>query len=247
MTWVPRYTEDEVREAVAGSVSLAAAMRLLGLRPAGGNYKTLWCLIEHYRISTDHLDPNWVFRGPRPTRTIPLEEILVEHSTYNRWRLKERLYREGIKQRVCELCGQGEMWHGRGMALILDHINGVGDENRITNLRVVCPNCTATFDTHCGRQNRVEVTPRVCQHCQREFWPKYHEQRYCSHPCGAHADRSSPHPERRNVQRPPYDVLIEETQRMGFSAVGRKYGVSDNAVRKWIRWHEAAAERRDAA
>ncbi len=34
---------------------------------------------------------------------------------------------------------------------------------------------------------------------------------------------------------------------MGFSAVGRKYGVSDNAVRKWIRWYEAAAERRDAA
>jgi hypothetical protein len=56
-----------------------------------------------------------------------------------------------------------------------------------------------------------------------------------------------PHPERGKVDRPPYDVLIEETQRMGFSAVGRKYGVSDNAVRKWRRWYEAAEERRDAA
>jgi transposase-like protein len=42
-------------------------------------------------------------------------------------------------------------------------------------------------------------------------------------------------------------VLIEETRRMGFSAVGRKYGVSDNAVRKWLRWYDAAPERRDAA
>lgn len=56
-----------------------------------------------------------------------------------------------------------------------------------------------------------------------------------------------PFPERRKVERPPYDVLIDETQRMGFSAVGRKYGVSDNAVRKWIRWYEAADGRRDAA
>jgi hypothetical protein len=108
MAWVPRYDEDEVREAVARSVSLAGALRLLGLRPAGGNYKTLRRLIEHHRISTDHLDPNWVFRGPRRMRAIPLEEVLVEHSTYNRWRLKERLYREGIKQRASELCGQGE-------------------------------------------------------------------------------------------------------------------------------------------
>jgi transposase-like protein len=41
------------------------------------------------------------------------------------------------------------------------------------------------------------------------------------------------------VTRPSYDVLIRETQELGFSAVGRKYGVSDNAVRKWIRWYEA--------
>jgi hypothetical protein len=73
------------------------------------------------------------------------------------------------------------------------------------------------------------------------------KQRYCSHPCGAHAGKTSPRPERRQVERPPYNVLIDETQRVGFSAVGRKYGVSDNVVRKWIRWYEAAAERRDAA
>ena len=55
----------------------------------------------------------------------------------------------------------------------------------------------------------------------------------------------TPHPERRKVERPPYDVLIAELEASNFCAVGRKYGVSDNAVRKWVRWYEQ--ERTDEA
>ena len=49
--------------------------------------------------------------------------------------------------RRCELCGQTESWRGRTMALILDHVNGVPTDNRLENLRIVCPNCAATLDT----------------------------------------------------------------------------------------------------
>jgi ribosomal protein S27AE len=66
--------------------------------------------------------------------------------------LKERLFNEGLKDRQCEQCGQGELWRGRSMSLILDHINGIPDDNRIENLQIVCPNCAATLDTHCGRK-----------------------------------------------------------------------------------------------
>ena len=82
---------------------------------------------------------------------------MVQGSTYGRNHLKNRLYREGLKAPRCELCGQGELWRGQTMGPILDHINGHRDDHRLENLRIVCPNCAATLDTHCGRKNRFEV------------------------------------------------------------------------------------------
>lgn len=56
-----------------------------------------------------------------------------------------------MKQPICEKCGQDENWYGEHMSLILDHINGVNDDHRLENLRIVCPNCNATLPTHCGK------------------------------------------------------------------------------------------------
>lgn len=243
MPRLPRYTEDDVRAAVAESPSLTEALRRLGLRPAGGNHRTLRNLIERYDIPTDHFNPNWVLRGPRSRTAIPLDDVLVENSTYSRWKLKERLYDAGLRPRRCELCGQSESWHGRQMSLILDHVNGVATDNRLENLRIVCPNCAATLDTHCGRKNRLDRGPRSCLHCRTEFTPKYESHRYCSQICGTHSKGPrQPRPERRKVERPSYEQLMADAGSMSFLAIGRKYGVSDNAVRKWIRWYEYQRE-----
>jgi transposase-like protein len=120
------------------------------------------------------------------------------------------------------------------MSLILDHINGVGNDHRIENLRIVCPNCAATLDTHCGRANRIERT-RICG---EQFRARFAAQQYCSQRCGARHDRGRPKPETRKVDRPPYARLKREVAALGWSAVVRRYGVSDNAVRKWVRWYE---------
>jgi hypothetical protein len=114
---------------------MAEALRILGLRPAGGNHKTLKNLIERYGISIEHFDPYWTQRGQRRPDATPLASILVEHSTYSRNHLKRRLYDEGLKRRACELCGQDEHWRGRQMALILDHINGIATDNRLETFR----------------------------------------------------------------------------------------------------------------
>ena len=242
MHWTPRHSEDEVREAVSRARNLADALRHLGLRPAGHNGRTLKRLIEHYGIPVDHFDPHERQRLRRSNRVTPLGEILIAHSSYSRGHLKERLYAEGIKSRRCEMCGQDEVWQGTRMALILDHVNGVPTDHRLENLRIVCPNCAATLDTHCGRNKRLERQPKGCGYCTKDFAPRYASQRYCCRSCAARA-RQLPGPRLhlRKVERPSYEQLRADIVALSLLAVGRKYGVSDNAVRKWLRAYEREA------
>lgn len=85
--------------------------------------------------------PNWDIK-------YPLENILVENSTYGRTHLKKRLISEGIIEYRCSCCGLGPEWNGKPMPLILDHINGINNDNRIENLRFVCSNCDTQLETY---------------------------------------------------------------------------------------------------
>ncbi len=241
------YTEEQARAAIAASYSWAESLRKLGLCPSGGAWRVLKKYADLWEISTEHFDPTRCIEGNFSLPARPLDEVLVEKSTYSRQHVKRRLFQEGLKEPVCEMCGQDEMWHGRPMGMILDHINGVRDDHRLKNLRIVCPNCAATLDTHCGRKNRVEKAKRSCRRCGSSFVPGRPEQRYCSRACGTRWDRSKlrgrPGQSARQVERPPYEQLLAEIEATSYCAVGRKYGVSDNAVRKWVRFYERERER----
>jgi hypothetical protein len=233
------YTEAEARAAIAASRSFAEALRRLGMCATGGAGQTLKKWTVNWGISTDHFDPYAASRTRLVQALTPLEDVLVEGSTYHRGKLKERLFDGGLRERRCELCGQGEEWRGRPMSLILDHVNGISNDNRLQNLRIVCPNCAATLDTHCGR--KLRLPPRPCLLCSAVFKPKYSNHRYCSAWCGQRHDRShlrGPRPHTRKVERPPYEQLLAEVDEMGYCTTARKYGVSDNAIRKWIRAYE---------
>jgi transposase-like protein len=233
----PAYSREQAAEAVAQSRTYSETLRRLGLRAAGGNHRTLRRHLERWGISTTHFDPNAGRARGGKRRAKPLDEILVEHSTFSRGHLKERLYAAGLKTPSCELCGQGPVWAGKEMALVLDHINGVADDNRLENLRIVCPNCAATLETHCGKNLGLR-TSRPCGACGGDFLPRRAVQRYCSVQCARRAAVGIERPSTRKVGRPPRQRLVNEVAADGFCATARRYGVSDNAVRKWLRMHE---------
>ena len=159
------------------------------------------------------------------TRKIPTELVLVENSKYKSTNsLKRRLYKENLKQPMCELCGQNETWCGKRMSLILDHINGVKTDNRIENLQIVCPNCNATLSTFSGK-NVKHKKIKTYKYCQ------------CGNIIGRKAKSclTCISSSRRNSQRPSYEQLLQNIKECGYSGTGKIYDVSDNTIRKWIK------------
>ncbi|HWO70002.1 MAG TPA: HNH endonuclease signature motif containing protein [Actinomycetota bacterium] len=153
-------SDAEIAEAVRGSRSLAEAMRRLGLRP-GGNQARLKQRIQELGIDTSHLLGQGWSRGvrvPYPPRARPLAELLVEGTLRKTSHLKRRLIAEGVKPPRCERCGL-ERWNEGPIPLELDHINGRRDDNRLENLRLLCPNCHAQTPTYRGRNIATPSRP----------------------------------------------------------------------------------------
>lgn len=247
---MPKFDEEGLAAAIAASLNWTETLRRLGYCPTGGNAGTVKKYAARWKLDFSHFNPDLARHRGIKGEPIPLTEVLVESSTYHRGHLKARLYAEGLKERRCEMCGQGEEWRGMKIALILDHVNGVRDDNRFENLRIVCPNCAATLPTHCGkglRQPKVEI---VCEGCGKSFPRRFKTQRFCSRTCGQRAGSIGgaagvPRPGIRKASRPPYEQLLQEIEAANYCAVGRKYGVTDNAIRKWVRLYEAEAAQAD--
>jgi hypothetical protein len=226
-----RWDEENLINCVNKSTNKSETLICLGLKSFTGNYDTLNRYLRIYNIDISHFNRKNQTQNLNQLK-IPIEEILVSGSTYSRTSLKKRLFDEGLKERICEKCGQDEMWYGEKMSLILDHINGINNDHRLINLRILCPNCNATLSTHCGRNAKK---------FKRLFkFKKYTPKNYCSI-CGVKIKRNSKlcmkchNMEQRKVQRPPQEQLLNEINVLGYSETGRKYGVSDNAIRKWIK------------
>lgn len=93
-----------------------------------------------------------VRRGAIVTRPhgMPMADLLVAGRARNRWHLKTRLLNSGLKAARCEECGI-ETWRERPIALELHHVNGDGQDNRLENLRLLCPNCHSQTANWGGR------------------------------------------------------------------------------------------------
>ena len=158
-----RWTDQQLIDAVQSSGSIREVLIKLGLKETGGNYKEFRRHCKRLLLTTAHFHGQGHLRGKkRPWRRgEPLDVILVEHSTYTNLRsLKKRLIEAGVLAEACSSCHLTE-WLGRPIPLELDHINGVHDDHRRENLRLLCPNCHALTANYRGRNKGTYAEQRV--------------------------------------------------------------------------------------
>lgn len=86
------------------------------------------------------------------SKAMPLDVLLAGRR--NRNHLKLRLIKLGLKSLACEECGL-QTWRGLPVSLQLHHVNGVGQDNTLENLRLLCPNCHSQTENWGGRNARL--------------------------------------------------------------------------------------------
>lgn len=131
----------------------------LGLIPAGGNYAQVNTRIATLALDISHFTGmGWNKGTTYHTNVRPaLEALLVKKSLVQSYKLKKRLFEEGIKKPECELCGWAKVSEDGRIPVELDHVNGDHSDNRIGNLRILCPNCHSLQPTHRGKNKKVHL------------------------------------------------------------------------------------------
>jgi Zn finger protein HypA/HybF involved in hydrogenase expression len=263
-----KHSKEELEAIVKESFSKAECLRKLNLRPAGANYKWLDKMIKKFDLNISHFTgKGWSFGKQLgiSNRSKPLCEILVENSDYsNSNALKKRLLKEGKKEYKCEKC-LNATWNELPIPLELEHSNGINTDNRIENLKLLCPNCHAQTPHYRGKNklsslnerrelNRVKfgetckmAIPRQADEeiHRASVETKRHEPKAIKKcQCGKEINHKSVKCREcdyleRKTSRPSYNQLIQDFQNLkSFSLVGKKYGVSDNSVRKWVKLYQ---------
>lgn len=197
----------------------------------GANSKTVMKRILKYGINIDHFD--------KKDRTIRTEEnVFCKDSTANQAVLRRFYMRRSDTVLVCTICGQNNVWNNKPLTLILDHINGNNKDNRLSNLRLVCPNCNQQLDTTGYKKMRVGQSKRkifYCIDCGREIAYNSIRCKECLIKEMNKVDNSLVKHHRR-CEHPSREELKQLVRTKSFVSIGKQYNVTDKAITKWCQY-----------
>ena len=236
------WTKEQLEKIVAKCYSISDCLRMMGYGTNGENPKKLNMLIDRYGIDTSH------FRRKRGYKKKTNKQVFRKGSLVSQSTLRTR-FREVCEKYECYVCGMPPEWNGKPLTLMLDHIDGCHENNELSNLRWVCPNCNSQLPTtgfhgirkydKYGRPITGDRPPIVdehdaknrqkikCPNCGRLMSRTAEKCRWCTD-----NEKREQAEEDMPVTRDELKALIRTKS---FTEIGKQFGVSDNGVRKWCK------------
>ena len=220
MALVDKYSKEELEQIILQSNNFADLCRKLGYKSDSTKTReVIQKRIDNFNISIEHFTRS--LKKELSEENIFIENSDVCQSTLRRW------YKKGeYTPYECSICGQEPMWQGKELTLILDHINGKNKDDRLENLRWVCPNCNQQLDTTGAKnpQRKIIAKKYYCIDCGIEISNG-------STRCVSCFNKSQIIPlSKMCVTREELKDLIRTKS---FCEIGRMFNVTDNSIRKW--------------
>ena len=227
------YTEEEFISIIKNNYTYTDCLKEMGLCTTGSCSRIiLKKRIKELNIDISHFDPYLYAKSKRDKKIYTEEEknkILSKNSVVYSSTLRRIIMNNNLLEEKCAICGISNIWNNKTLTLQLDHINGDHNDNRLENLRFLCPNCHSQTETYSGRNINHKKRYDNCKICGKKFLVKSKKQKFCSQECFKISSRK--------IERPTYKNFLQEFEELkhNYCAMARKYGVTDNTIRKWER------------
>lgn len=161
-----KVTDEQFLNAIAENISMRATLIHLDILSEASKKNRgvpratrLW-----FQKKADKLNPDlshWLGQGHLKDKShdwgvgSSLDLILVENSNhYKTSSLKSKIFEAELLENKCAVCSCQPIWNYKPISLQLDHINGIFNDNRIENLRILCPNCHSQTSTYTGKNKK---------------------------------------------------------------------------------------------
>lgn len=157
-------------------------------------------------------------------RKVGVYIMIVFNLPKTREGMKHYIYRNKLLIDKCSICGLEPIWNNKKLILQIDHINGVNNDHRLENLRLLCPNCHSQTDTFAGHNVKKNIRPTKCTLCHNIISRRA---KLCLS-CSAKTRK-------RKTNWPTKEELEKLIWEKPTTHIAKKYGVSDKAIAKWCK------------